>query len=116
MKETHTINIEGLHFNTVIGVRNIDRHKRQDIYLDIMLTYERTNKEDELSATINYADITAIATDYIENNEPQLIETIAEYVADECLKIPEVHEVSVTVKKPQALPNGIPSIVVSKAK
>ena len=70
-------------------------------------------KEDDLTKSINYADVCSDITKWMKTNRCRLIETVAERLAAKLLKDHDiVREVTVTVKKPWA-PIGLPLECVS---
>ncbi len=70
---------------------------------------------DHIDASINYAQVCQLVTEYMTTHTVHLIEMVAESLARELLlQIPRLHKVDVEVKKPWA-PIGLPVSCVSVA-
>ena len=92
------INAKGFH-----GVFESERKKGQKFIVDIELSINLTNLKDDLSKTINYAEVAQIAHDNITGNPVLLIETLAENIAKSVLnKYKKAKQVKVIVHKPKA--------------
>lgn len=59
-------------------------------------------RSDDLSMTVNYAEVADQVVDVITGDPCNLIETVAGRIADRCLAFDRVLDVVVTVHKPQA--------------
>ncbi len=57
---------------------------------------------DELSHTVDYGSLATRLTAIVAGKPVQLIETLAQRLAEACLAEPAVTEVEITVHKPQA--------------
>ncbi len=76
--------IEGLSVETVIGVYDWERDIRQQLVLDLELAGDnrRAAATDGIDEALDYAAISSRLMTYIEGSEFQLIETLAEKVAE----------------------------------
>jgi dihydroneopterin aldolase len=76
--------IKGLRADTVIGVYDWERSVRQQLVLDLELASDnrRAAAGDCIEDALDYAAIAARLLAYIEESEFQLIETLAERLAD----------------------------------
>ncbi len=86
------------------GVLDFEREQGQDFIVDVALDVDVTPAAatDDLRDTVNYADV-AVAVHALIVGEPvDLIETLAERVADACLAFGGCRRVEVTVHKPSA--------------
>jgi dihydroneopterin aldolase len=87
------------------GVLAEERAIGQDFVIDLEL-YLNLNvaiKSDDLSKTVNYAEIAQVAKEVVEGPPLNLIEAVAGKIADLILKkFRRVQRVVVTVHKPQA--------------
>lgn len=87
------------------GVLPEERKTGQDFVIDLEL-YINLNaaiKSDNLSKSVNYAEVAQLTKEVIEGTPLNLIETLAAKVADLILKkFRRVQRVIVTVHKPQA--------------
>jgi FolB domain-containing protein len=101
------IHLRKLKVRGVLGVHPAERRKPRKVELDLALECDvrRAAKSDQLADTLNYelieSDVIAIA----KTGHFRLIETLAERVAEVCLKHPQVRGVRVVVDKPGALPH-----------
>jgi dihydroneopterin aldolase len=69
-------------------------------------------KSDDLSKTINYADVAALIHKRIIGEPVNLLERLAQLIAEDIINNFDINEVEVTVHKPQA-PIPIPFTDVS---
>jgi dihydroneopterin aldolase len=87
------------------GLFDHERQNGQDFFVDVTLTVDLTaaSKSDEISDTVNYAEITNLVVTHITTEPVNLIEKLAGRIADHILKDhAKVLEATVTVHKPQA--------------
>ncbi len=76
--------------------------------LEIICDLEKPSKTDEVTDTINYADIYQIVKKVVLENEFKLIERLAEEIAKKILSYDKkILEVGVTIRKPEAPIDGI---------
>ncbi len=97
------IKITGISAKGFHGVFEIERKKGQKFIVDIELSMNLTNLKDDLSKTVNYAEVAQIAHDNITGKPVLLIETLAENIAKSVLnKYKKAKQVKVIVHKPKA--------------
>ncbi len=103
-----TIFIKQLQVDTVIGVYDWEKTIQQRLLLDIELKSDirQAAQQDDISQTLDYAVIAQRVTQLITAQPLELIETVAENVAQLLLNDFATREVSVTVYKPDALPQA----------
>jgi dihydroneopterin aldolase len=92
------------------GVLPEERRDGQSFRVDVVLGLDTSKAgfSDDLADTVNYADVAAAVVRLVEGEPVNLIETLAERIAAECLRGADlVEEVEVTVHKPAA-PVGVP--------
>ncbi|HMM96981.1 2-amino-4-hydroxy-6-hydroxymethyldihydropteridine diphosphokinase [Phycicoccus sp.] len=91
------------------GVFEHERRDGQEFVVDVELAVDLgpAGRSDDLADTVNYGEVGAAALARIEGEPYDLVERLAEVVAEDALAHPEVDEVTVTVHKPQA-PVGVP--------
>ena len=98
-----SIKIEGITASGFHGVYTEERVKGQKFVVDVKLSLELKGIADDLTKTVNYADVAHLVVRHITGDPVNLIETVAEAVADEILKdFPLVKKVKVKVHKPEA--------------
>ena len=92
------ISAKGFH-----GVFASEQRRGQRFVVDIEITLPLKNLNDDLSKTVNYAEVAQIAYDQITGKPVQLIETLADNIAKLVLKeFKKVKTVKVIVHKPKA--------------
>jgi len=91
------------------GVLKHERREGQEFVVDVELAVDLgpAGASDSLADTVNYGEIGAAVLARIEGEPHDLIERLAELVAQDALEHGAVDEVTVTVHKPQA-PVGVP--------
>ena len=103
----YKIIIKGATFFCNIGATEEERLKKQKIFVDVEL-YLNTKKSANLiflSDTVNYSEVYDLIKKIAENEEYNLIENMADAIANKILKNFDINKVAVRVKKPQALAN-----------
>ena len=99
------IRIQNLTTRTIVGFNDWERTKKQDVSICITLyaNLERACTTDEVADTVDYKRVKNRVLELVEGSKFQLIERMAEVVADCCLEEPLVEQVDVTVDKLLAL-------------
>ena len=78
------IYLHDLRIDTVIGVFDWERRIRQTVILDLEMAAEirRAAASDDLVDTLNYKAVAKRLIDYVGHSDFQLVETLAERVAE----------------------------------
>ena len=100
-----TINIRNLRLRTFIGFNDEEKIKKQDVVLNLEITY-RTNPavfNDEVEGALNYKTITKAVIRLVEEGRFLLLEKLVADVLATCSSLPEVTHARVTIDKPHAL-------------
>lgn len=102
------IAVRGLTSTGHHGVFEFEKREGQTFVVDVVLGVDTrvAAATDDLAQTINYAEVAADVIALIEGEPVDLIETLAQQVADACLARDGVEAVEVTVHKPEA-PVGV---------
>lgn len=108
------LQISSIHLRPIIGVFEAERLQPQDLYLDITISFTRSDLVDRLDTT--YGPIVRSLEQLAEQIQPELIETFAAAAADVCLAYKYVDRVEVAITKPAALSNGRAKIIIQKDK
>jgi dihydroneopterin aldolase len=98
------IAIHGLSAHAFHGVYEAERRLGQTFRVDAVLELDTAPAaaDDDLERTVNYAEL-ARALHIVLTGEPvDLLETLAQRLADVCLEDPLVDAVEITVHKPEA--------------
>ncbi|ALH95824.1 dihydroneopterin aldolase [Acinetobacter equi] len=104
-----SIIIEGLKVDTVVGCFNWERQIIQPLMLDLtlMTNLEQASFSDELSDTMNYAEICEISAQVIQKAQPKLIEHAAKLVINALFTTyPAIDSIIITVRKPAIIPQA----------
>jgi D-erythro-7,8-dihydroneopterin triphosphate epimerase len=100
-----TINIKNLRLRTYIGFNPEEKTKKQDVVLNIEISYD-TNQavlEDQVEGALNYKTITKEIIQLVEEGRFLLLEKLVADVLVVCSKHPDVTHARVTIDKPHAL-------------
>lgn len=90
----------------IIGVNPEERENKQDVIINVTLYLNlfSASKTDALDETVNYSDLSKRIIGMVENSQCQLIERLAERVAELCLEDRKVEKVRIRLDKPRAIP------------
>lgn len=100
------IYIRDLSLRCIIGIFPEERNNKQDVIINATLfcnSHAEAAASDDIKDAVDYKSITKQIIDLVEPSEFQLIETMAERIADICLGHTKVLRVTVSVDKPHAL-------------
>ncbi|NYI05681.1 dihydroneopterin aldolase [Allostreptomyces psammosilenae] len=86
------------------GVFPEEREKGQTFVVDLELRLDTRPAAagDDLASTVHYGIVAEQVVAVVEGEPVDLIETLAQRIADQCLEHQAVREVEVTVHKPEA--------------
>ena len=86
------------------GVLPSERENGQFFVVDVSLVSDTRDaaRSDDIARTINYSDVASSVVDIIRGEAVDLIETLAQRIADRCLAFDRVQGVRVVVHKPSA--------------
>jgi dihydroneopterin aldolase len=98
------ITIAGLNAHAHHGVYDWERDKGQTFRVDAVLELDtaRAAAGDDLDETVNYAELAQRLHAVLAGEPVNLLETLAQRLADVCLANPLVDAVQITVHKPDA--------------
>lgn len=96
--------LEGIEVYAHHGVLDEEKEHGQTFIVDVELQLDlaAAAKEDDLSSTIDYGELAIAVHDRVSGERWDLIERVAERVADLVLEDGRVTSVSVTIHKPAA--------------
>lgn len=97
--------LKALSADAVIGIFDWEREVRQrvEIDLDMSIDLAAAAESDAIADTLNYKSVAKRVHAFVEESRFQLVETLAERVADLVLAEFPVARVCVTVHKPGAI-------------
>jgi len=104
-KRLDKIFIKDLLLRCIIGINESERREKQDVIINIVFWSDLTGaiKTDDIREAVDYKEITKELIKLVESSEFFLIETLAEKIAESCLRHQKVCKVKVAVEKPGAL-------------
>ena len=100
-----TIQIHNLRLRTFIGFNPEEMEKKQDVVINIEISY-RINEsvlEDAVDQALNYKTVTKKVISHVEGGRFLLLEKLVAEVLDICSEHPDVITSRVTIEKPHAL-------------
>ncbi|GGI89584.1 dihydroneopterin aldolase [Legionella impletisoli] len=100
------LEINALSITTHIGVHAWEQKILQQVLIDLSFPIDCASVHDELKNTIDYDQVCQRITDFVESNSFQLIETVAEKVAQLVKNEFKVTQLSIRVSKPSAIKNA----------
>lgn len=103
------IRLAGLRVRGRHGVLPEERRDGQEFVVDVELDVDlrAAAAADDLALTVDYGVLAERLAEVVSGKPVDLLETLAERLADVCLAAPPVRSAAVTVHKPQA-PVGVP--------
>ncbi len=98
------IELRGIRARGHHGVFPHERRDGQEFVVDVVLgvSIATAARTDDLGATVDYGEVAQAVVRVVTGPPVNLVERLAEQVADACLEFPGVRAVRVTVHKPQA--------------
>ena len=97
--------IRELKIGTVVGIYDWERRIRQNVVLDLDMGTDigRAAKSDKIEDTLDYKAVAKRLIQFVSGSEFQLVETLAEKVAELVMQEFAVRWVKVTLHKPGAV-------------
>lgn len=101
---TDRITLTGLRSRGRHGVYGWEREQGQDFVVDVALELDLrpAARSDDVAETVDYGRLADRLVGIVAGEPVNLIETLADRLAVECLRDPRVAAAVVTVRKPQA--------------
>ena len=101
---TDRLAVRGLAVHGHHGVFEVERRDGQEFVVDLVLGMDTgaAARSDDLQDTVDYGTLVDEVRSAVENDPVDLIETLAQRIADVCLRHAQVEAVEVTVHKPHA--------------
>jgi dihydroneopterin aldolase len=106
----HKISLTGLRVFAYHGVFDFERQNGQDFYIDasVWIDGDKAAINDDLAATINYADLAKLLVENAKNEPVDLLETLAQRLLDMVMNLGGgdatgmIQKAKITVHKPNA--------------
>ena len=104
------IELRGIRARGHHGVLESERIAGQPFIADVTLAVDirRAAGSDDLADTVDYSVVAQAVHAELAGSPVDLIETLAERIAERCLSVPGVHAVEISLHKPEA-PVGVPA-------
>lgn len=109
------IALTGLRARGHHGVYDFERERGQDFVVDVVLEIDLAPaaRSDDVADTVHYGELAERLVAVVGGEPVNLIETLAERLADLCLADARVRAATVTVHKPQApIPHEFADVAV----
>lgn len=102
---TDTVFVHELRVETIIGIWGWERKIRQTVSIDLEMGADirRAAETDSIDDTLNYKAISKRVQQFVADSEFQLVETMAEKIAELVLQEFNVPWIQVRVSKPGAI-------------
>lgn len=96
--------IKKAQFQCNVGITEQERSKKQEIIIDIDMfcNIKKSTQTDNIKDTIDYFKVHAGIKKIIENKQYNLLETIANKIADYILENYNIKKISILIQKPNA--------------
>jgi len=100
--------IKGLSIQTTIGFFQWEKEIKQTLVIDLAMGWNTANAavNDELAKTLDYADISVAIEKFANNNPVDLIETLAERLANYLMTQYQIPWLKLSIGKPGAVHNA----------
>lgn len=111
--------IEGLTVLTTIGVYDWEKTIKQKLIVDLEMAWDNqpAGSSDDVSLCLDYFLVSQAITTFIENSQFELIESVAEQVAELIIQQFSVGWLKVKVSKPSAIVNASNvAVVIERSK
>jgi dihydroneopterin aldolase len=100
--------IEGLRIQTTIGFFAWEKEIKQTLVIDLTMGWDTSKaaENDELAKTLDYADISTAIESFANKNPVDLLETLAERMADFLITQYQIPWLRLKIAKPGAVHNA----------
>jgi 7,8-dihydroneopterin aldolase/epimerase/oxygenase len=98
------ISVKGLEARTIIGVFDWEKQIKQALRISFTVYHPvQGTKDTDLSTTKDYNQMSQDVLDFVEGSQFELIETLAEHIAQRLIRDYSCNGVTVSVEKPGAV-------------
>jgi len=100
--------IKGLHIQTTIGFFQWEKEIKQTLVIDVAMGWNtaKAAENDELAKTLDYADISTAIETFANANPVDLLETLAERMAEFLMSTYHIPWLTLSIGKPGAVHNA----------
>ena len=105
MRTKDYIVLTGLRISCIIGIFDWERKQKQDVLINIKIPCDarKASQKDNIADAVDYKKIAKTTVAFVEKSDFQLVETLAEKLADLLLKNFQLPEINLSVSKPAAI-------------
>jgi len=105
---TDTIFLQDLRVDTIVGIWDWERKIRQTVSIDIEMAADvaKAAAADNIEGTLNYKAVAKRVQQFVGDSEYQLVETLAEKIAETILAEFDIPWIQLRVSKPGAIRNA----------
>ena len=106
--QTDTIFLQDLKVETIVGIWDWERKIRQTVSIDIEMAADvaKAAETDNIEGTLNYKAVAKRVQQFVGDSEFQLVETLAEKLAETILSEFDIAWIQLRVSKPGAIRNA----------
>lgn len=109
--------IKGLKLNAFIGIYEFEHKKLQPLIFDLAISATSFAKVgNDLSKSIDYADLVTFIQEFVNSKKHLLLETLAEEVAQLLFKNFAMNKLKLTLFKPEALKTATAGVEITRTK
>jgi D-erythro-7,8-dihydroneopterin triphosphate epimerase len=103
-----TVEIVDLRIRTLIGTKSWERKNKQEILINLTLTYDATKASlsDKLSDALDYEQITNDLIKTVEGSRCLLLEKLADKILGKLKSYKRLQAATLRIDKPQAIPQA----------
>ena len=105
---TDTIFLQDLKVEAIVGIWDWERKIRQTVSIDIEMAADvaKAAETDNIEGTLNYKAVAKRVQQFVGDSEYQLVETLAEKIAETILTEFDIAWIQLLVSKPGAIRNA----------
>ncbi len=105
MSEKDSIVLTGLKVRCIIGIFDWERKRKQDVLISLKFPVDirKAASRDDIRDAADYKKISKAAIAFVEKSDYQLVETLAERLAERLLSQFKMEEIYLSVSKPGAI-------------
>lgn len=114
-KKISVIRIKNIKVNALIGVYELERRQKQDLFINMKITYDglKASGTDKIVDTLNYLVVTRRIVEEVSKTEFELLESLMDFVFDIIMDYPQVISAEVEIDKPYAMKELAESVSVT---
>ena len=105
MSNSYSIFIDKLKIDANIGVHSFEKKTKQEIVISVKLSFAnfKSTKSDMLNEVVDYEIILNKIREIVDLGHIDLVETLAEKIANECFKVTDSEQIEIKITKTQAI-------------